>query len=70
MSTRVEYVACDRPRVMREEIHDKGCERRRNGFPATDPDCCVSCRSLILSTKPIEYHVRDRFGQVITDWLI
>lgn len=68
--TRVEYVGCDRPRVTRDQIRDKSCGRRRNGLSAEDENCCDQCRSLIHSTKPIEYHVRDRFGHVITNWLL
>jgi hypothetical protein len=67
----VTYVNTERPRVTRDELRSKGCSRRINGLAAEDENCCEQCRALIHSTKPIEYHIRDRFGRVLTaDWLI
>lgn len=67
----VTYVNAERPRITRDEMRDKSCGRRLNGLAAVDENCCTSCRSVILSTKPIEYRVRDSSGHIITaDWVM
>ena len=68
--TRVEYVACDRPRIVADDMRDTECKRLTNGLHAIEGHC-NRCTNRIRVCKPMVYRVRDTNGKVIvSDWIM
>jgi hypothetical protein len=68
--TRVEYVACDRPRIIADDMRDTECARLLNGLHAQARHCS-RCDNRIRACKTREYRVRDSNGNIITDdWVM
>jgi hypothetical protein len=68
--TRFEYVACNRPRIIADDLRDTECKRLTNGLHAVS-DHCNRCDNRIRACKTRAYRVRDHNGKIITDdWIL